>query len=56
MNLGNKKNGKITNPKIVVNNDMKDHSNDPFFAKKAEASKKTIEKYGLPKQLLTTKK
>lgn len=56
MNLGDKKNGKVVNPKIVVNKNMKDHSNDPFFVKKAEASKKTIEKYGLPKQLLTTKK
>lgn len=56
MNLGDNKNDKIINPKIVVNKNMKDHSNDPFFAKKAAASKKTIEKYGLPKQLLTSKK
>ena len=35
---------------------MKDHSDYPFFAKKAEASKKTIEKYGLTKHLLTNKK
>lgn len=56
MNLGDKKNGKVVNPKIVVNKNMKDHSNDPFFVQKVEASKKTIEKYGLPKQLLTNKK
>ena len=56
MKPGDKKNGKVFNPKIVVNKNMKDYSNDPFFAKKAEASKKTIEKYGLPKQLLTNKK
>ena len=55
MNPGDKKNGKVFNPKMAVNKNMKDHSNDPFFAKKAEASKKTVEKYGLPKQLLTTK-
>ena len=51
-----KKNGKVFNPKIVVNKNMKDHGNDPFFVKKAEASKKTIEKYGFPKQLLTANK
>jgi len=56
MNPGDKKNGKEFNPQIVVNKNMKDHSNDPFFAKKAEASKKTIGKYGLPKHLLTSKK
>lgn len=56
MNLGDKKNGKIINLKIVVNKNMKDHSTDPFFVKKVEASKKTIEKYGLPKQLLIAKK
>jgi len=56
MKPDDKKNAKVFNPKIVVNKNMKDHSDDPFFAKKAEASKKTIEKYGLPKQLLTSKK
>lgn len=52
----NNDNGKSNRPQIVVNRNMKSHGNDPFFAKKAEASKKTIEKYGLPKQLNITGK
>ena len=44
--LSNKK----SHPKV------KDYGNDPFFVQKAEAAKQVIEKYGLPKQLLTTKK
>jgi hypothetical protein len=55
MNSRDKKN-KSSNSKIVVKQNMKDHSNDPFFIKKAEASKKVIEKYGLPKNLLVGKK
>jgi hypothetical protein len=55
MHLENRKN-KSSNPKIVVNKNMKDHRTDPFFVQKAEASKKVIEKYGLPKNLVATKK
>lgn len=51
MSLKNK-----NNPKIVVNPKMKVHSNDSFFIKKAEESKKVIEKYGLPKKLQTSNK
>lgn len=51
-----KDNEKSYRPQTVVNKNMKDHSNDPFFVKKAEASKKTIEKYGLPKHLTKTRK
>jgi hypothetical protein len=51
MLTGSKKNGKKTAKiKAVVSPDVKDYSNEPFFIKKAEASKKIIEKYGLPKQ------
>jgi len=32
---------------------VKDYSNDPFVVKKIEASKKIIEKYGFPKELIT---
>ena len=56
MNSEIKQNGKSNNPKIVVNPNLEDHGNDPFFVKKAEASKKVIEKYGLPKQLIAVKK
>ncbi len=56
MNSRDKKNVRTTNPKIVINENMKDHGSDPFFVRKAEASKKIIEKYGLPKQLITGKK
>jgi hypothetical protein len=55
MNSRDKKN-RSSNSKIVVNQNMKDHSNDPFFVQKAEASKKVIQKYGLPKNLVAGKK
>ncbi len=55
MNIKRKKN-KFLNPKIVVNPDMKDHGNDPFIIKKVEASKKVIQKYGLPKKLVNGQK
>jgi hypothetical protein len=32
---------------------IQDHSNDPFVKKKSTAAKKTISKYGLPKNLKT---
>lgn len=51
-----KDNEKSYRPKTAVNKGIKDHSNNPFFVKKAEASKKTIEKYGLPKQLTKARK
>lgn len=56
MNTVDKKNRKDGNPKIVINQHLKDHGDDPFFIQKAEASKKVIEKYGLPKQLTVVKK
>lgn len=55
MNLNDKKSND-NNRKIVVNKNMKDHGNDPFFVKKAEASKKVIEKYGIPEKLVTNQK
>jgi hypothetical protein len=54
---GSKKNKKKTaTVKGVVSSDVKDYGKDPFFIKKAEASKKVIEKYGLPKQFSTGSK
>jgi hypothetical protein len=47
-----KKNGKATT-KRIISAKVKDYSNEPFFIQKAEASKKVIEKYGLPKNLVT---
>ena len=32
---------------------VRDYSNDPFFARQAEEAKKIIEKYGLPKEFRT---
>lgn len=32
--------------------DVRDYSNDPFVLKKIESSKKIIEKYGFPKELM----
>ncbi len=34
---------------VVINPSMKDYGNDPFFVKKADKAKETIDKYGLPK-------
>ena len=51
-----KKQEKKATAKAVVSNDVKDYSNDPFFVKKAEDSKKVIEKYGLPGHFVTRKK
>jgi hypothetical protein len=50
-----KKKGKlITN--ATVSADVRDYGSDPYFVQKAEASKKVIEKYGLPKSWLKEKK
>jgi hypothetical protein len=38
--------------KQTITTTLKDYSNDPFVVKKLEAAKKTLEKYGLPKELL----
>lgn len=38
--------------KVVIDKSMRDYSNEPFFIKKADAAKKFIDQYGLPKQLL----
>jgi hypothetical protein len=35
--------------KIRVDKNMKSHTNDPFFVKKAKEAKALIEKYGVPK-------
>ena len=51
-----KKTSKKTNTKDAISHKVKDYGNDPFFRNKAEASKKVIERYGLPKKLVTSKK
>jgi hypothetical protein len=56
MASGKRKNIKSGNSKIVVNPELKDHRDDPFFVKKAEASRKVIEKYGLPTHFPTEEK
>ncbi len=42
-NYGKKEAGVVINPLV------KDYGNDPFFVKKADKAKETIDKYGLPK-------
>jgi len=32
----------------IISNDIKDHSNDPFFIKKLEKAKKALSKISLP--------
>lgn len=36
---------------VVIDNNMKDYSDDPFVLKKAEEAKALIKKIGLPKEL-----
>jgi hypothetical protein len=36
----------------TIDPSMKDYSKDPFFIRKAEQSRKTMEKYGFPKELI----
>jgi hypothetical protein len=56
MASGKKKNARSVSSRIVVNPRLKDHRNDPFFVKKAEASRKVVEKYGLPTHFPTEEK
>ncbi|WP_169304349.1 hypothetical protein [Pedobacter frigoris] len=37
---------------FTIDNNIGNHSNDPFVVKKLESARKRIEKYGLPPQLL----
>lgn len=43
------------NPKIKVSSKVKDYGNDPFFVKKADESKKFLDKHGFPKEMLPKK-
>ena len=36
----------------IVSNEVKDHSKDPFFIKKAEAAKKNVDRIVVPKTFL----
>jgi len=45
----NKRTGAIKGQtNAVLSNQVKSYANDPYFVKKAEEAKKTIEKVGLP--------
>lgn len=37
---------------FTINDNIRDHSNDPFIVKKNEEARKTVEKHGLPAELL----
>ncbi len=37
--------------KVIINNEDRDHTNDPFVVKKVEAGKAFIRKNGLPDHL-----
>ena len=43
------------NPKVTVNKSMPDFSKDPFFVKKGERDKASLEKYGVPEILYQKK-
>ncbi|MFL9482492.1 hypothetical protein ACI6Q2_06905 [Chitinophagaceae bacterium LWZ2-11] len=49
----NKKQKKAT--KNIISNKVKDYGNDPVFLKKAEESKKFLEKHGFPNEILLKK-
>jgi hypothetical protein len=51
-----KKTKKIKPYKGTISSSVKDYSNDPYFIRKDELSKKMVEKYGLPKELIKDKK
>lgn len=51
MLTGTKKRQKRTK----ISHKAKDHGNDPFFIKKANESKKFLEKHGFPEELLAKK-
>jgi hypothetical protein len=38
-------------PDVVINENMRDYSQEPFFIKKKEQAISTLKKYGLPKEL-----
>jgi len=55
--LPGKKNNRLkkkTVSKTVLSLINKDYSNDPFVIKKIESSKKIVEKYGFPKELINS--
>ena len=41
----------VSNANVFTN--VKDYSKDPFVVNKIESSKKIVEKYGFPKELIT---
>jgi hypothetical protein len=51
-----KKVKKIKPYKGTISSSVKDYSKDPFVIRKNEQAQKTIEKYGLPKELITNNK
>ena len=58
MIIKTKKKGPATskkNAKSAVSKKVKDYGNDPFFVKKANDSKRFLEKNGFPAELLSKK-
>lgn len=53
MSRDSKKREKKTVQKAGQASAVKDYGKEPYFVQKAEASRVTINKYGLPKALLT---
>jgi hypothetical protein len=51
----NKKAATKKNNKSIVGKKVRDYSNDPFFVKKANESKRFLEKNGFPEELLKKK-
>ena len=40
---------------VIVSKEVRGYGNEPFFVQKADASKKVIEKYGLPEHFICKK-
>jgi hypothetical protein len=52
MATSKKRKQKPREPKITINHNMTDYSNDPVFVKKAERAKEIIDKWGIPDHFL----
>jgi hypothetical protein len=55
MNTGKKDKNVKKLGNAIISDKVRDYGNDPFFVKKAEESKKFLEKHGFPKELLEKK-
>jgi hypothetical protein len=51
-----KKTSTISQPHVIIDNNMRDYSNDPLVIKKAERAAKFLKKHPLPKEFTKPQK